>query len=69
MYVFGWLLIKSGADLGGRGGGGRTPPPPQGFDPLPTQRVRPLILFRNPSLADRPLNFSKGAIGANIYYL
>ena len=30
--------LQAGAALGGMGGGGRTPPP-QGFDPLPTQRV------------------------------
>ena len=34
--------VFAGADL--EGGGGRTPLP-QGFDPLPTQRVPPLILF------------------------
>ena len=38
------------------GGGGReadAPPPPQGFDPLPTQRVPPLILFLK-SIFGRP---------------
>ena len=33
-------------------GEGVTPPPPQGFDPLPTQRVPPLYYFE---------------MGANIY--
>ena len=47
---------SAGADLGGGGGGGRTPTP-QGFDPLPTQRVPPLILFQK-SIFGRPtLNF------------
>ena len=42
--------VYPGADLGG---GGRTPPP-QGFDPLPTQRVlTPLILFQK-SIFGRP---------------
>ena len=45
-------LSVTGADLGGGGGG--DVPFSQGFDPLPTQRVPPLILFRNPFLADRP---------------
>ena len=61
-------LLNTGADLGG-GRGGRTPPPPppQGFEPLPTQRVPPLVLFKK-SIFGRPtLNFSKGAFGANIY--
>ena len=40
----------AGADLGG--GGGRTPFP-QGIDPLPTQRVPPLILFKK-SIFGRP---------------
>ena len=38
----------AGADLGGGlwgGGGGRTPSP-QEFEPLPTQRVPPLVLFK-----------------------
>ena len=54
---------------GGGRGGGRTPPfsPPQGFDPVPTQRVPPLVLFKI-SIFGRPtLKFSKGAFGANIY--
>ena len=34
-----------GGGAGGGGGGGRTPFS-QGFDPLPTQRVPPLILFQ-----------------------
>ena len=38
---------------GFRGGGGRTPPSPQGFDPLPTRRVPPLILFQK-SIFGRP---------------
>ena len=46
----------SGADLGGGRGGGRPPPPPplpQGFEPLPTQRVPPLVLFKK-SIFGRP---------------
>ena len=45
----------SGADLGGGGGGGggADAPLPQGFDPLPTQRVPPLILFQK-SIFGRP---------------
>ena len=43
---------EAGADLGGGGAGGRTPPL-QGFDPLPTQRVPPLILFQK-SFFGRP---------------
>ena len=35
--------LKSGADLGW--GAGRRTPPPQGFDPLPTQRVPPFDTF------------------------
>ena len=35
------------------GGGGGDAPPPQGFDPLPTQRVPPLILFQK-SIFGRP---------------
>ena len=48
---------KSGADLGGRwgwGGGGGADVPFQGFDPLPTQRVSPLVFLRNPALGDQP---------------
>ena len=41
---------SSGADLGGAGGADA---PPQGFDPLPTQRVPPLILFQK-SIFCRP---------------
>ena len=44
---------KTAPTRGGfRGGGGRSPPP-QGFDPLPTQRVPPLILFKK-SIFGRP---------------
>ena len=42
-------MFPSGADLGGGGGGGGADAlSPQGFDPLPTQRVPPLVLLRNP---------------------
>ena len=41
-------LLDTGADLGGR-----TLPLPQGFDPPPTQRVNPLILFQK-SIFGRP---------------
>ena len=45
---------------GFRGGGGRTPPPsPQGFDPLPTQRVPPLILFQKSIFGGSTLKFFK----------
>ena len=47
------------------GGGGR--PFLQGFDPMPTQRVPPLVLFKKSIFGDGPLNFSKGAFDANIY--
>ena len=58
------VRFSPGADLGG--GGGR-PSSPQGFDPLPTERVPPSILFQK-SIFGRPtLKFSKGALGANIY--
>ena len=30
------------------------PYPPQGFDPLPNQRVPSLVLLRNPVLANQP---------------
>ena len=44
---------KGGIPRGGFRGAGRTPPP-QGFDPLPTQRVlTPLILFQK-SIFGRP---------------
>ena len=43
--------LRPGADLGGAGCGGRLLP--QGFDPLPTQRVPPLILFQK-SIFGRP---------------
>ena len=42
----------SGADVGG----GRAPPP-QGFDPLPTQRVPPLVLFKKSNFGRPTLKF------------
>ena len=44
-----------GADLGGGAGGADAPP--QGFDPLPTQRVPPLILFQKSIFARPTLKF------------
>ena len=38
------LILSRGGFRGGGGGGGDAPP--QGFDPLPTQRVPPLVLFK-----------------------
>ena len=32
--------------------GADNPPPPQGFDPLPTQRVPPLVLFKKSIFAN-----------------
>ena len=60
--------VWTGADLEGGGGGGkRTPPLPHGFDPLPTQRVPPLILFQK-SIFGRPtLKFFLKAPLAPIY--
>ena len=51
----------SGEDLGGGGGGGGgggvggvdAPPLPQGFEPLPTQMVPPVVLFKK-SVFGRP---------------
>ena len=42
---------QPGADLGGWGGLADASSF-QGFNPLPTQRVPPLVLLRNPVLAD-----------------
>ena len=42
-----------GGGGGGGGAGGRTPSPPQGFEPLRTQRVHPLVLFKK-SIFGRP---------------
>ena len=59
--------MSFGISGGFRGGGGGRPPPPQGFDPLPTQRVPPLVLFKK-SIFGRPtFKFFKGAFGANVY--
>ena len=43
------------------------PSPPQGFDPLPTQRVPPLILFQKSSFGRPTLNFFLKAPLAPIY--
>ena len=53
------LSLDSGADLGGGGGGGGggADASPQGFDPLPTQRVPPLILFQKSIFGGPTLKF------------
>ena len=52
------LGLLSGAGAGAGEGAGRGVGADafstQGFDPLPTQRVAPLVLSRNPDLADQP---------------
>ena len=45
----GLTAFKTGADLGRGGGWGCGRPFSQGFDPLPTQSVPPLILFQKSS--------------------
>ena len=45
------ITFQAGADLGGAGSDA---PFPQGFDPLLTQRVPPLVLLGNPVLANQP---------------
>ena len=37
-------MFNPSADLGGWGGGGGRTPSPQGFNPLPTQKV-PFVIF------------------------
>ena len=61
------LIIKSGlapgADLGeGRGGWFADAPLPQGFDPLPTQRVPLCTILRYPNLVTDPKNFLKAPV-------
>ena len=47
------MMIRGGfGGGGGRAGGGRLFP--QGFDPLPTQRVPPWVLFRKSMFGDGP---------------
>ena len=48
------VVNKSGADLGGG-----EAPPPQGFDPLPTQRVPLRTILRYPFLMMDPKMFLK----------
>ena len=50
---------QPGADLGGAGGGGGVGrlPFPQGFEPLPTQRVPPLVLFKKTIFGRLTLKF------------
>ena len=55
----------AGVDIGG--GGGVMTLSPQGFDPLPTQRVPPLYYFEVCYSGYGPLKFSNGAFGANIH--
>ena len=56
--------FRSGADLGG--GRGLADASSQGFDPMPTQRVPPLLLFKKSIFGDGPLNFLKAPL-APIY--
>ena len=52
--------MSFGISGGFRGGGADAHP--QGFDPLPTQRVPLWYSLRNPFLADRPSNFLKAPL-------
>ena len=54
------VLMRSicrGGFRGGAGGGGGADAPPQGFDPLPTQRVPPLMLFQKSLFGQPTLKF------------
>ena len=42
------------SDIGGKGAGGGRPIPPQGFDPLPNQRVTLSYYFETCLFADWP---------------
>ena len=55
------LCLPAGADLGGGGGGGG------GDGPSDDPKGPPLRLFKKPIFGRPTLNFSKGALGANIY--
>ena len=68
LWLWGKLLIFMGSS-GFREGAGDVPFSPQGFDSLPTQRVSLCTILRYPFLADWPENFSKGAFGANLYWV
>ena len=48
-------VVSRGGFRGGRGGADA--PSPQGFDPLPTQRVPPLILFQKSIFGGSTLKF------------
>ena len=50
-------ISRGGFRGGGGGAGGRPLPSPQGFDPLPTQRVPPLILFKKSIFGPPTLKF------------